>query len=142
MDGGVDRELEVLCRSCGLCCDGSLFGLVGLRTEELAVATKNRLRVLPRGNGFEQPCPALRTHDDGHACAVYAERPQACCTFTCRLYERHRREGGPLEVRLDAVRRVRALLRAVETASSTDADARQAVVAELSQRMEDDFARG
>ncbi len=132
-------ELGALCRSCGLCCDGTLFGGVTLDPEELDGARKNRLPVLRRGNAFAQPCSALAGRDDGTVCAVYAERPRSCRRFVCRLHERHRREGGPLEVRLDAVRRVRALFRVLET--TTDDEARHAAVAELTRRMEDDFAR-
>jgi Fe-S-cluster containining protein len=136
---GVDRELEALCRSCGLCCDGSLFGCVTLEPEEARVARKSRLRVLQRGNALEQPCSALSTLDDRCACSIYSDRPLSCRTFTCRLYERHRREGGALEVRLEAVRRARALLRLLET--PTDEEARRAAVLELTRRTEDDFAR-
>jgi hypothetical protein len=139
MRSGIDGELGALCRSCGLCCDGSLFGCVTLEPEELHGARKNRLRVLQRGNAFEQPCTALSTLDEGCACSVYPERPTACRSFTCRLYDRHRREGGPLDVRLEAVRRVRRLLGLLEVV--TDEEARRAVVAELTRRMEDDFAR-
>jgi Fe-S-cluster containining protein len=134
-----DAELEALCRSCGLCCDGSLFGGVILEADELRGARKNHLYVLPRGNAFEQPCSALSTRSDGCECSIYSDRPRACRAFTCRLYDRHRRDRGRLEVRLEAVRRVRALLRLLET--TDDAEARSAAIAELTQRIEDDFAR-
>jgi len=115
---GIDGELEELCRSCGLCCDGSLFGCVTLEPEELRGAQKNHLHVLQRGTAFEQPCSALATRDDGSACSVYSDRPRSCRAFRCLLYDRHRREGGPLEGRIEAVRRVRALQRFLEM--STD----------------------
>lgn len=99
-------ELTTLCKSCGLCCDGSLFGRVDLTPEELPLARKNRLHVV-NDRAFEQPCAALGV---GNACAIYDERPHACRRFTCRLYARHAREGGPLEPRLAIVRRARELL--------------------------------
>jgi Fe-S-cluster containining protein len=139
MRGGIGGELEALCRSCGLCCDGSLFGSVPVEPDELRGARKKHLHVLQRGNAFEQPCSALWTLGDGCACSVYSDRPRSCRAFTCRLYDRHRREGGPLDVRLAAVRRVRALLRFLAT--SIDEEARGAATAELTQRMEDYFAR-
>jgi Fe-S-cluster containining protein len=139
MHGALADELGALCRSCGLCCDGSLFGRVTLEPEEFHGARKKHLRVLQRGHAFEQPCSALSTLDDHCACSVYSDRPRSCRAFTCRLYDQHRREGGPLEARLEAVRLVRALLRFLEL--TTDEEAWCAAVAELTQRMEDNFAR-
>lgn len=139
MRSGVEAELETLCRSCGLCCDGSLYGCVTLEPEELARARKNHLPVLPRRNAFEQPCPALSTLGAHRACSIYSDRPRSCRNFTCRLYDRQRRDGGPLEARLESVRRVRALLLFVE--ATTDEEARTGAVAELTRRMEEDFAR-
>jgi hypothetical protein len=82
-------------------------------------------------------------------CAIYDERPVACRRFVCRLYDRHRREGGPLAPRLAAVRRVRELVGSLEAAGLEPADfeaGRPASVAretyeELMQRLEEDFAR-
>lgn len=139
MRHGSDEELAVLCRSCGLCCDGSLFGRVGLAPAERPAARRHRLRVIPSGSAFEQPCAALPVEGDDRGCSIYADRPLACRAFTCRLYDRHRREGGPLDARLAAVSRARVLLHVVETAS--DGAGRDAALAELIQRMEDDFAR-
>jgi hypothetical protein len=68
---------------------------------------------------------------------VYADRPRSCRAFACRLYERHAREGGPIQVRLDAVRRVRELLALLDAGGLTRAE----LVAELERRVEEDFAR-
>ncbi len=159
--------LATLCQSCGLCCDGSLFGLVPLEPGEVESARKHRLPVVASGKGFEQPCTGLVAIEapahgvaedtDAHrACSLYAERPRSCRQFECRLYERHRREGGPIAPRLAAVRRVRELFAELAASGLTPADcddesamaargeegerARQAY-RELMQRLEDDFAR-
>jgi Fe-S-cluster containining protein len=139
VESGTKAELEALCRACGLCCDGSLFGRVTLEPDEVQGVRKNGLRVLQRGTAFEQPCSALVTQGEERVCSIYSERPRACLRFICRLYDRHQREGGPLDAKLAAVGRVRALLQLLE--STVDEDARRAVVAELTQRMDDDFAR-
>jgi Fe-S-cluster containining protein len=156
-------ELTALCGACGLCCNGSLFGRVPLATEEVAPARRRRLRVLRDGRAFEQPCTALVRHvaaagvDDAHVCGIYDERPKACAAFACRLYVRHRSEGGALETRLAAVRRVRELVALLDAEGISAADfdgdadtirARGAegarlveAFAELSRRLEEDFAR-
>jgi len=139
MRSGIEAELGALCRSCGLCCDGSLFGRGTLEPEELAGARKHRLHVIPRGSAFEQPCSALAKLEAQYACSIYADRPRSCRAFTCRLYDRQRRDGGPLEARLESVRRVRALLESLET--TTDEEALRDAHAELTRRMQEDFAR-
>lgn len=133
-----EAELTTLCQSCGLCCDGSLFGRVPLLPVEVPRARKHRLHVVPSGSAMEQPCPALARDGESHrTCTAYEDRPAACRAFDCVLLARHRAEGGPLEPRLEAVRRVRALLATVEASglrSGSDFD-------ELVQRIAADFAR-
>jgi hypothetical protein len=122
----IEAELATLCRSCGLCCDGSLFGRVMLERGE--IAPKRLLRVFGDGRGFDQPCNALTSE---RSCAVYEERPRACRRFVCRLHDRHRREGGSIRARIAAVLRVRELIR------DRDPDD----LAELQRRVEQDFGR-
>jgi hypothetical protein len=134
------------------------------------------LRVLRSARSFEQPCAALERTGPGangfvrspeavpgaeplvtRRCGIYEDRPRSCRRFTCRLYERHRREGGPLEERLAVVRRLRELVACLEAAgftpddfevarsSSESADPRvgtpmQAYL-ELTRSLENDFAR-
>lgn len=138
------RELTTLCQSCGLCCDGSLFGRVDLEAEEVEPARRNRLRVIDSGRAFEQPCAALVPLDVSaeaprRVCSLYEDRPASCRRFVCRLYERFRRGGGPLEPHLAAVRRVRRLLAAIEIEGRLRTPE---LVDELARRVEDDFGRG
>jgi hypothetical protein len=137
----AEADLALLCRSCGLCCDGSLFGRADLEPSEVEPA-RRRLHVLSSGKGFEQPCTALASSGPERGeriCSIYDERPRSCRRFVCRLYERHRREGGPIEPRLAVVRRVRRLI------DSLPADSRAAratpSVLELTRILEEDFAR-
>ena len=139
-----------------MCCDGSLFGLVGLARGEAEHARRRRLRVVPSGKGFEQPCAALETSgsgaDERKTCSIYDERPHACRAFACRLYERHSREGGPIEERLAAVRRVRELVASLEElglgpahfegyGARVEALGAREMYAELMRRLERDFTR-
>jgi len=82
--GGSSSEL---CRSCGLCCDGTLFGYVPVSTDE-AQRLRHRLPILvPSGNlepRFEQRCVALGPR----GCDVYDERPGTCSTYRCKLLRR------------------------------------------------------
>ncbi len=65
---------QALCRSCGLCCDGSLFAGVDV---DAAERSGNAPPDLP------QPCP----HHRAGACAIYADRPRQCRAFTCRVLQ-------------------------------------------------------
>jgi len=75
-----------LCVHCGLCCDGSLFTRAALTEAE-------RTRLGDRVESFErdgklrlrQPCRQL---DAQSGCACYADRPQVCRDYACRLLKR------------------------------------------------------
>ena len=144
-------ELETLCKSCGFCCDGTLFKRALLRPEELEPARRAGLRVI-QDKGFEQPCPKLVDK----ACGIYAERPSVCRSFECQLLVRHREEGGPMEARLASIERVRELLVTLKrhglkrsadgsevTFEAEGADAFEAMEAfgELMERLQQDFSR-
>jgi hypothetical protein len=117
-------ELARLCRSCALCCDGSLFGRVDLEPHEVDSARRRRLHIVANGRAFEQPCAALGAapSEGERICTVYAERPRACARFVCRLHERHRAQGGPIEARLAVVARARDLVATLEALGLTAAD--------------------
>ena len=76
-----------LCRSCGLCCDGTLFDRVRLEPQD----TPEPLRVAgiivtsdDTRSWFRLACPA---HQHG-CCQVYASRPSNCSSYECKLLRR------------------------------------------------------
>ena len=77
-----------LCRSCGLCCDGTLlFGRVRLEPQD----TPEPLRLAgiivtsdDTGRWFKLACAA---HQHG-CCQVYASRPSTCRSYECKLLRR------------------------------------------------------
>jgi|SRR5580765_8260153 len=93
----VPSLTDTLCTRCGLCCDGSLFAEVELagRTEATGLEILG-LDVEDEDDGpalLQQPCAALR----GTRCGIYAQRPECCRTFECRLLQDAR--GGTVSVR-------------------------------------------
>ena len=79
-----EHAVGQLCPSCGLCCNGVLFGDVELQEEddaqrlaELGLAVKRKRKVF----GFVQPCSCF----DGKLCRIYADRPARCRSFDCGL---------------------------------------------------------
>ncbi len=107
---------DTLCTRCGLCCDGSLFADV--ETASLAEATGLEVMGLEiedddaDGSLLIQPCGALR----GKRCGIYAQRPECCRTFECRLLQDVRRgavgvkqAGEHIAEALERIARVREL---------------------------------
>ena len=73
-----------LCPSCGLCCNGVLFGDVELRRGDNAKHLAElgmELSRKGRKECFNQPCTCF----DGKWCQIYPERPQRCRRFECKL---------------------------------------------------------
>ncbi len=79
--------VAALCPACGFCCNGVLFADVELqRSDDAARLRALGLRFAAKGGKqcFCQPCPGF----DGRLCRLYAERPERCRTFACRLLQR------------------------------------------------------
>jgi len=74
---------STLCLACGLCCDGTLFTQVPLRSDELGRVRRRGLPILerPQGAALQQRCAALA----GCRCEIYDDRPAACRSYRCML---------------------------------------------------------
>ena len=79
--------IDQLCPSCGLCCNGVLFGDVELQlgddarklaAQGVELFTKGRKKV------FNQPCACLVVG----LCKIYEDRPKRCRSFDCRALQR------------------------------------------------------
>ena len=77
----------MLCPACGMCCNGVLFADVELRRGDDAARLRTLgVKLFAKGGKrrFAQPCTCF----DGKLCRIYAERPERCRTFECRLLQR------------------------------------------------------
>ena len=81
---------EKLCLTCGLCCDGTLFGHVKLGPRDDAKKLKalglpvSVTRSAKPVTHFRQPCAALCAD---RTCRVYADRPSQCRSFECGVFK-------------------------------------------------------
>lgn len=86
---------SALCRTCGLCCDGTIFDYVPITADE-SVRLLHRLPVIGDRNGrglhIEQRCVALGVR----GCDVYVDRPRSCARFRCKLLRRVEAGETPL----------------------------------------------
>lgn len=109
MDANKEVTIEQsLCLSCGLCCDGTLFGKVPLKSDDdLLPLQKAGIEILTKGTkiNFKQPCAAYREN----CCQVYADRPTNCRKYRCELLKKY--ESGKItrEEARQKINRVREL---------------------------------
>ena len=79
--------IDQLCPSCGLCCNGVLFGDVELqRGDDAGKLAGLGVKLFAKGRKkvFNQPCACLV---DG-LCKIYQDRPARCRSFDCRALQR------------------------------------------------------
>ena len=79
---------QALCQSCGLCCDGTLFGSVPLKAADVPVPLRAggiEIQAKETEQYFNQPCAAYRQG----CCQVYTSRPANCRTYRCELLKKY-----------------------------------------------------
>jgi Fe-S-cluster containining protein len=117
-----------LCTSCGLCCDGTIFGIVRVSADE-----SDRLAsLLPlrhdqaHGIVFDQPCPQFSQG----CCSIYAQRPARCARYECEVLRAFKAGSLKLdeaERRIAQARKLARDLTGVLEAGATMVDARKAL---------------
>jgi hypothetical protein len=116
---GSDNEREapatILCKSCGLCCNGKLFAWVKLRSPEVASATSLGLNVIgshPKNRGFNQPCPLWNG-----LCTIYTspDYPRSCRTYQCKLLKRLLDGSNSLSEAITVVQQAKKMIQTVES---------------------------
>lgn len=73
-----------ICLSCGLCCDGTLFGATDIDQDDARVALEQSHAIFLTDGSVvraQQPCPALYQG----SCSIYEQRPSVCRSFECAL---------------------------------------------------------
>jgi Fe-S-cluster containining protein len=130
-----DSSSGALCRSCGLCCDGTLFGDVTLDGGDPRPPLEAAGIVLQEREGatsFTQPCAAFRDR----CCQVYPDRPMNCRHYRCVLLKQCESGEVSWEEGHQKVARALALIRALEdSVHQTDPSLAGTSVADLTSRM-------
>jgi len=139
------RDGSALCRRCGLCCDGTLFGHVRLEPEAEARVRRRGLPIIMRDGkpALRQRCPAFGAEGqraEGQRveglCTIYTERPRRCVGYRCKLLDRYE-VGG---VALPAASVVIARLRAMSTALRARLGEPEASLTQLRARIDEQDA--
>lgn len=124
---------NVLCKACGLCCNGHLFIQTKLRPAELDPAEALGLRVFradPTQRGFSQPCPLWQG-----MCTIYdsPHYPHACRAYKCKLLKEVLAENTSLPEALARIEQAKGLIDEMEALlpASSNPNFRERLVAEL-----------
>ena len=111
---GTDSDL---CRSCGFCCDGTLFNLITPTTDEPGDhLVRIGLKIITLADSslqISQPCPQFTD-----CCGIYNQRPEACRTFRCGLLKSVTSGTLSREATGGIVRKTKSLLKILEPAIS------------------------
>jgi len=103
----------ILCKACGLCCTGHLFGWSKLRSAELDSASALGLHVFrePGQRGFNQPCPLWQGQ-----CTIYTSPhyPHFCRTYQCKLLKRVLDEITSLPEALTVIEQAQVMIKELE----------------------------
>ena len=73
------NELNNLCLSCGLCCNGAAFTHVALSQGDRDRLQQAGHKLAHAEDRISFPCQFL----DGNRCSAYPERPRACRAYRC-----------------------------------------------------------
>jgi len=95
------NQEQAICQSCGMCCNGTLFGRTGLKPSganpdwpKFIIQTISDDEMLP------QPCAAL----ENGSCKIYPSRPRACQKFKCNLLKEYASGAITIEEALKVIR--------------------------------------
>jgi hypothetical protein len=98
----IDNDEQQLCKKCGLCCNGTLFGFVQLVDEDMlhVVARIPDFNIQDSKKSFKQPCRYFKEN----LCSIYCSwRPRACAIFVCKLLVRYRQNKVSFEEAVDVI---------------------------------------
>lgn len=82
------KQISHLCQSCGMCCDGTLFGKANIRDKDESDRIKALgMSVFQQGEKrfFAQPCPQHNVN-----CVVYQSLPSVCRSYYCKPLRKQR----------------------------------------------------
>ena len=106
----MNRPEDLLCRQCGLCCDGSLFENVLLSETELApIESVIGYEKNEHGTFLQQPCRAFCNQQ----CQVYSTRPRGCQSYEWEPLKELRAGEISAERALEQIRDVKGTIEAI-----------------------------
>lgn len=101
---------EVLCKACGLCCQGVFHPYAYLYSSADTEIANNFDAIIVKEeagqDAFQLPCPAF-----SKACTVYPQRPSVCASHQCDLLCTYLTGQATIEQAIDYVKEMQDLLK-------------------------------
>ncbi len=104
---------QSLCLSCGMCCDGTIFDTVPIKSEDFLPPLESagiKIEKRKKEFFFNQPCTAFRQN----CCQIYADRPTNCREYRCKLLRKYERGEISQTDALQQISRARKLKKMLE----------------------------
>lgn len=97
-----------LCTSCGTCCTDSFYSWVDIKPGEDVAKIGTLLPLVQREGrmSFRLPC----TKQQGACCTIYAERPETCRGYRCKILREVQETPAKLPTALEKVAQLLALV--------------------------------
>ncbi len=100
------NESQILCTSCGLCCDGSLYERARINKDESLITDYSFAIEQNDYQWFRLPCSYLSEK----CCTIYEERPfKVCEAFKCKLIKAYQAEKITFEEAAGEINKAMAL---------------------------------
>ena len=138
-DESVVSSSQLLCLTCGFCCDGTLFSAMPLKPDDAVTPLKAAGINIVSDNDLtllKQPCAAHKNC----TCIVYANRPQKCRTYKCELLKRFERDDVFHEAALEIITKAVSLkneMKALALAASTNMQSAEEVTSLMKRWLRD-----
>lgn len=104
-----------ICLPCGICCDGTLIGVVQLEFDELPALRE--IKTIEESNGegfFLEPCENLKG-----VCNIYTQRPKQCAKFKCALLKSVEQKKIEFDLAIEVINEVKQKKIAIEKQLAT-----------------------
>lgn len=129
-------SLSKICISCGMCCDGTLFGKGHIKDPAEEIIAKNSgLETFKDEQDklyFKQPCP----HFIG-CCTIYdKDRPHVCGTFYCQPLKNVQKGKMSIGVAQEKIEQTLALRNAILASAAEISDFKNYSISELIQEVQ------
>ena len=128
----MTEKEQSLCKTCGLCCDGTLFDSVAIEPHETVPDELGPVRVGDK-DAFYQHCRCFNG-----VCTIYLCRPQACRQFKCLVLKDYQKQRSSYEASQTKIQRIISARASIEPAIDLNGRSFSKAVADFAKKHKND----